>query len=170
MRRLLTVWIGVFAVLIACSDVRIVAPEPTEPEDFVELWTGGSIGTGSPPGGEQCPNIFAPEAESGTNMAAIVDCYTPPGCISYNAYAPPLIWGSWYWITDHMGTRTFTISSSNDTDTILFSAVNYATGAGTTTVQFGGSRTFTTGNAMGNIYARFYGSPYGTAVFGSICW
>ncbi len=91
------------------------------------------------------------------------------GCSSYQAYGPPMGWGSWYPIRDHIGNMTWRVDASAVGDTQLFSKVKYYGGTGWAEKQFGGSTIIVTGNAVATISAQFYGNPYGTAVNGLIC-
>ena len=184
MRRLLVVASAIFPVMIACSDLTTMpegpraAAEALADSTFI-FWSGGTVGTGSPPPSEECPLLretprrqLRPRKAPDGVVAMNEDCYEPPGCSNYQAYAPPLFWGSWYVIYSHMGRKNLTVSASPIGDTALFGEVKYAIGAPGwwTTVPFGNSVSFTTGYSAADVSVHFYGSPYGTAVNGNICW
>lgn len=153
----------IVGVAVGCADAGLISSpsnpassDPSSPASLdttgvVQLWDWNSIGiaTGCDPSQSD---------------------WCDPGCYSYDAYAPPMTWGAWKYLTSYFGpgSISFSVSASPVGDTSLSSQVRYD---GQTIVPFGSSITFSTPSGeAGSIYVRFKGTPYGTAVNGQICW
>lgn len=89
-------------------------------------------------------------------------------CNQFDAYAPPLVYGPYEVIAEHIGSIHYSGSASPVGDTNLHGEVRYY-GEGWVEEGFIGEFAFTTGNAVATVKTHFKGNPFGTAVNGQIC-
>jgi len=143
------------ALTSGCQDaLRLIEPEGATPSTKSSgdsrtgsylLWDGIKVGTGGSGGGEQCNQ--------------------------YNYLSPPFVWGDWKKLGTHWGQQGVTISAAAVAEgTVHTGMVSfYSPGGNYLTPQFVSSISFMTGNAIDDVYVRFYSNPFGTPIVGQVC-
>lgn len=90
---------------------------------------------------------------------------------TFNAYAPPMIYGPAVRVASHIGSVTYTITYSAIGNTLVEGQVTYYEGSGggkKVTKTFYDSVTITTSNSVANVECAFKGIPLGSAVEGTV--
>ncbi len=88
----------------------------------------------------------------------------------YSAYAGPNTWGSWVNIGSYGGRVTYSVTYRGESgNTRVDGYIAYVTDNNPDKREpFTDSITITTGNVWGNLYVCFRGTPFGTAVTGTV--
>lgn len=101
-------------------------------------------------------------------LASVV-AYPQNKALSFDAYAPPMVFGKWKTILSHAGSQRVTIEVEPVGNTIVIGEVRYWQREDKQiTCQFKDSITIQTAKVVAVIEVRFKGNPTGTAVQGTI--
>ena len=84
----------------------------------------------------------------------------------YVAYAPPLAWGPWVEVANHLGPATFHIAYTTAGSTLVVGQIEYCQvdGKAKKVLDFRDEIDIATCNAVDNVRVRFKGAPTGSQV------
>jgi len=91
-------------------------------------------------------------------------------CREFNGWAPPMTYGAWYLIAEHIGTVYYYGEAWADGESAFFGQVRYYGEESWEIEDYVDDFSFTTGDVIATVETRFKGIPYGTAVDGEICY